>query len=238
MPKATSRSAITVAVPKSRATDQAMLWASVEAPTPPLAPTTATVRPRGSAVGLLNRSEIAAITATGSIGAIRYSLTPRRTNSRYSTTSLTWPINHHLGAGVADLRQAVEGGERMGSPGADLHHDDVRGRGVAERLDGGGGAAHLDAGMRLLHPPVAGRRLDHPGDLGLSQKACTVMRGTGGMTLPVESPVSDMVNPRPEDGCPSAPVRLVAEAALVRRVVISLSHLALYARATILLPSG
>jgi hypothetical protein len=29
-----------------------------------------------------NRSEIAAITATGSIGAIRYSLTPRRMNSR------------------------------------------------------------------------------------------------------------------------------------------------------------
>ena len=71
MPKAMSRSTITVAVASLRAIAQARLCATVEAPTPPLAPMTAIVRPSGSAPGAWNSSEIARMTSSGSIGAIR-----------------------------------------------------------------------------------------------------------------------------------------------------------------------
>ena len=73
---------MTVCVPWAWAMVQARLWAIVDEPTPPFAPTTATVRPTGSAPGAANRSEIAAISVSGSTGAIRYSLTPRRISSR------------------------------------------------------------------------------------------------------------------------------------------------------------
>ena len=71
MPKAMSRSTITVAVESLRAIAQARLWATVDAPTPPLAPTTAMVRPIGSDPGEWNKSETACTTSSGSTGAMR-----------------------------------------------------------------------------------------------------------------------------------------------------------------------
>ena len=56
---------------------QATLWAIVEAPTPPLAPTKAMVRPSGSAPGRVNSSESERTMSSVPTGATRYSLTPR-----------------------------------------------------------------------------------------------------------------------------------------------------------------
>ncbi len=239
VPKATSRSAITVAVPKSRATDQAM-WGER--------------RGADAALGADHRDG----PAEGLGGGIAEQLRDRRDHrhgiDRRDQVLAHAPADelavehhvvdvadhHHLGAGVADLGQAVEGREGMGPPGADLHHDDVGRGGAAEGLDGRGGAAHLDAGMRLLHPPVAGRRLDRRRDLGALAEGLHGDAGDRRDDPAVDSPGSDMVRSPPAGRCPSARSgagRLVAGAALVRPVVISLSHLALDARATILLPS-
>jgi hypothetical protein len=81
VPKAMSRSTITVAVSSLRAKLQARLWAMVEAPTPPLAPTTATVRPTGSRPAV-EQVEIVATTSRTPMGAMRYSLTPAAVSSR------------------------------------------------------------------------------------------------------------------------------------------------------------
>src|SRR5829696_2468239 len=82
VPKAMSRSATTVESESWRAVAQPRLCATVDEPTPPLAPTTAMVRPTGSAPGAQNRSEIALTTSSTATGAMMYSLMPRRTSSR------------------------------------------------------------------------------------------------------------------------------------------------------------
>ena len=56
---------------RSRAIAQPMLCATVEAPTPPLAPTTAMMRPTGLASGAENSPQIARTTSMVPIGAIR-----------------------------------------------------------------------------------------------------------------------------------------------------------------------
>ncbi len=48
-----------------------MLWATVEAPTPPLAPTTAMMRPTGFASGAVNRPQTERTTSMVPIGVIR-----------------------------------------------------------------------------------------------------------------------------------------------------------------------
>ena len=61
----------TVSSERSRAIAQPMLWATVEAPTPPLAPTTAMTRPTGLASGAENSPQIARTTSIVPIGAMR-----------------------------------------------------------------------------------------------------------------------------------------------------------------------
>ena len=58
------------------------LCATVDAPTPPLAPTIAMTRPTALASGAVNSPQIARTTSIVPIGVIRYSLTPRRVSSR------------------------------------------------------------------------------------------------------------------------------------------------------------
>ena len=62
--------------------DQATLWAMVEEPTPPLAPTKATDRPSGSAPSATKSSPITVITSPTETGATRYSEIPRWMRSR------------------------------------------------------------------------------------------------------------------------------------------------------------
>ena len=50
---------------------KAILWATVEAPTPPLAPTTAMMRPTGLASGAENSPQTARTTSSAPTGAIR-----------------------------------------------------------------------------------------------------------------------------------------------------------------------
>ena len=70
-PKARSRSATTESSARSRAIAQATLWAMVEAPTPPLAPTMAMMRPTALASGAENRLQIERTTSSAVTGAIR-----------------------------------------------------------------------------------------------------------------------------------------------------------------------
>ena len=51
--------------------EKAILWATVEAPTPPLAPTTAMTRPTGLASGAENKPHTARTTCSAPTGAIR-----------------------------------------------------------------------------------------------------------------------------------------------------------------------
>jgi hypothetical protein len=60
----------------------ARLWASVEEPTPPLAPRKAIERPTNGAEGSAYRSVIERITPSAFSGGTRYSLTPLRISSR------------------------------------------------------------------------------------------------------------------------------------------------------------
>ena len=71
VPKARSRSVTTESSIRSRAIENAMLWATVEAPTPPLAPTTAMTRPTGLASGAENSPQIARTTWIVPIGEMR-----------------------------------------------------------------------------------------------------------------------------------------------------------------------
>ena len=71
VPNARSRSVTTELSVRSRASENAILWATVEAPTPPLAPTTATMRPTGLASGAENSPHTARTTCNVPIGAIR-----------------------------------------------------------------------------------------------------------------------------------------------------------------------
>ena len=66
-----------VGASRSAASAHDRLWATVEAPTPPLAPIVATTRPSGLAPGMRNRLETAWTNSTAVNGATRYSLTPR-----------------------------------------------------------------------------------------------------------------------------------------------------------------
>ena len=71
VPKARSRSPTTVSNFRSRAIDQATLWAIVDAPTPPLAPITAMILPTGLASGAENNPQIARTTSNALTGDIR-----------------------------------------------------------------------------------------------------------------------------------------------------------------------
>ena len=64
-----SRSATTESIARSRAIAQATLWEMVEAPTPPLAPTTAMMRPTALASGAENRLQIERTTSIAPTGA-------------------------------------------------------------------------------------------------------------------------------------------------------------------------
>ena len=56
-------------IARSRAIAQATLWATVDAPTPPLAPTTAMMRPTALASGAENRLQIERTTSIAPTGA-------------------------------------------------------------------------------------------------------------------------------------------------------------------------
>ena len=73
---------MTVLEPTRSARAYAVLWATVEAPEPPRAPTKAIERPTNGRAGSENRPPMAEISCNGWIGATRYSLTPRRISSR------------------------------------------------------------------------------------------------------------------------------------------------------------
>src|SRR5690606_28842834 len=66
-----SRSAMTVSSERSRAREKAILCPTVEAPTPPFAPTTAMTRPTGSESGAENTPETARTMSSGASGEIR-----------------------------------------------------------------------------------------------------------------------------------------------------------------------
>ena len=96
-----------------------MLWATVEAPTPPLAPTTAMTRPTGLASGAENRPQIARTTSMRA---------DRRDQVVADAAPDQLAIEHDVvdaadhddaGAGVADFGQRIEAGRgcrRRGRP--------------------------------------------------------------------------------------------------------------------------
>src|SRR5690606_17751480 len=88
VPKARSRSATTTSEENRLDTVQATLCASVEEPTPPLAPMKATERPSGSAAGSTKIEEMTDRMSAIETGATTYSEMPKRISSRYSHTSL------------------------------------------------------------------------------------------------------------------------------------------------------
>src|ERR1044072_6807932 len=63
-------------------------------------------------------------------------------------------------SGVADLCQRVEPGKDVGGMRVGFNQDDVRRRRVAESLDCGSDAAHLDFNVSLSKTPVFTRGLD------------------------------------------------------------------------------
>ena len=159
-----SRSTMTVEASRLRAIAQATLCATVEAPTPPLAPMTAMMRPR-LRVGRRDielrqraqhveraerRDQIFADAAADQV-AIELDV-------------VDMADDDDLGAGVAAFRQRIEMADQRRRIGDGFQHDDVGRRRGAEGLDRGGRAAHLDAGMGLVHAPVGDGRLHGGGD--------------------------------------------------------------------------
>ena len=82
VPKARSRSATTTSDLKSEDMAQATLWAMVDEPTPPLAPTKAIERPMGSASGSTKIDETTLTISAIETGAMTYSEMPERISSR------------------------------------------------------------------------------------------------------------------------------------------------------------
>src|SRR5690606_38683503 len=82
VPKARSRSATTTSDLNRDDVAQATLWAMVEEPTPPLAPTKAMERPIGSASGSTKMDEMTLTMSAIEIGAMTYSEMPDRISSR------------------------------------------------------------------------------------------------------------------------------------------------------------
>ena len=159
MPKARSRSVTTESSARSRAMAKPILCAMVEAPTPPLAPTTAMMRPTGLASG---RREQPADRAHDVDGADRRDqivadAAPRQLAVERHVVDAA--DHDHARAGVADFGQVVEPGEDIVGAVFRFDDDDVGRRRAAIGFDRGGGAAHLDFHMRLGEPAVFARRL-------------------------------------------------------------------------------
>src|SRR4029453_10505281 len=69
----------------------------------------------------------------------------------------------NLGAGIAALGELVELRQHLGARQAGLNDDQVGGRTFVIVRDGGGGAAHVHADVRLGGPAVGRRRLPPAG---------------------------------------------------------------------------
>ena len=136
-----------------------MLCATVEAPTPPLAPTTASVRPTGLASARVEQA---------GDRADEVERADRRDQIVADAAAHQLAVEHdvvevadrdHARAGVADLGEHIEPVEQFVAAAIRLDDDDVRRRRGAIGLGRGRDAAHLNLEMGLGHAPVFARRL-------------------------------------------------------------------------------
>ena len=165
MPKPRSRSATTVSSCRSRAIAQAMLCATVDAPTPPLAPTTAISA--ADRLGVRGREQAADraddVERADRRDQVVADAAPRQLAIEQHVVLAA--DDDHAGAGVADLGERIETGEDVVAAALGLDHDDVRRRRAAIGFDRRGNAAHLDLQMRLAQPPILAGGLHRRGGL-------------------------------------------------------------------------
>ena len=170
MPKARSRSITTESSARSRAIAQATLWATVDAPTPPLAPTTARTRPTAMAS---DRREQAADRAHHIKGG------DRADHVVVDAAAHQFAIGRGI-LGVADQRprgcrdrrrwRDRRGRPAMSSLPCGLQDDHVGRRRGAVGLGGGRHAAHVDGETRLAEAAILARRAHGGGGfLGLAK---------------------------------------------------------------------
>ena len=158
MPKARSRSATTESSARSRAIAQATLWAMVDAPTPPLAPTMAMIRPTALASGAENRLQIERTTSSALTGAMHVVADAAAHQFAIQRDVVDAADHDDAGSGIADGGELIEAGQDVGAA-LGLQDDHVRRRRGAIGLDGGRHAAHLDLEMGLAEAAVFAGRL-------------------------------------------------------------------------------
>ena len=142
-----------------------MLWATVEAPTPPLAPTTAMMRPTGLASGAENRPHTARTTCNGADRRDQIIADAAPHQLAIERDVVHAPDDDDPRAGIADLGELIEAVEDIVAAAFRFEHDDVRRRRALIGFDGRGQAAHLDAQMRLGQAPIFAGRLNGRGGL-------------------------------------------------------------------------
>ena len=144
----------------SRPIAHAMLCATVEAPTPPLAPTIATIRPTGFASGDENRLQIARTTSIVPMGAISIRSTPRRVQVTIERHVIDAAHHDHSGARIADFGKPVQPAKDVVGSSVSFDQDDIwRGRtiiGFGGRRD----TTHLNFDVGLCKASIFACRLD------------------------------------------------------------------------------
>ena len=145
--------------------EKATLCAIVEAPTPPLAPKTAMMRP----TGWRGRGEQAADRAHDLQRADRRDqiVTDAASHQFAIERDIVHADDDHASLRVAYRRELIEPVEDILAAIVAFENDDVRGRRVLVSLDGGDPAAHLNAQMRFGHAPIFAGRLNGGGGLDL-----------------------------------------------------------------------
>ena len=133
------------------------------APTPPLAPTTAMMRPTGLASGAENSPQIARTTCERADrrDQVVADAPPHEFAIEFNVVGAA--DDDDAGAGVAHLGELVEAGENFFAAIFRFQHDDVRCRSAVIGLDRGSETAHLNAQMGLGQAPVLAGRLDGGG---------------------------------------------------------------------------
>ena len=145
---------------RSRAIAQAILCDTVDAPTPPLAPTTARMRPTGLASGAENSPQTSAHDVERPDRRDQIIADAAADEFAVEQDVVVTADDDHAGPRVADLGEGIEAREDVGGTLFEFQDDHVRRRRGAIRLARGGHAAHLDFQMRLGQPPVFPGRLD------------------------------------------------------------------------------
>jgi hypothetical protein len=149
---------------------QATLWAIVEEPTPPLAPTKAMDRPIGSALGSTKMPAMTETTSAIEMGATTYSEMPEAHQFTIEPDVVVVSDDDHARGLVADLGQPLQRCDQLARLLARFQDDEVGRSGRLVEFDRRRNAAHVHLHMGLGHAPVGGRAFDRVGHaLGLAE---------------------------------------------------------------------